>query len=47
MLIIALGFVTGDKAWEFRADLQQLKSAAFPPNADLRQDADSAASNVK
>ena len=32
MLINALGFVTGDKAWEFRADLQQLKSAAFPPN---------------
>ena len=33
MLIICLGFSTGVKAKEMRADLQQLKAAAFPPNA--------------
>ena len=32
MLIICLGFSTGVKAKEMRADLQQLKAAAFPPN---------------
>ena len=35
MLIICLGFSTGVKAKEMRADLQQLKAAAFPPNREL------------